>query len=124
MDSRYPTFWSPTLIFLGSKFLSRSGGQLYARDDFHQGKPLIEVMTQEGTSFMSALRKFPKISIYASALNDRTVPFPTGAIQRHDPFARAERKMLKGRSKLLLSEEYPVDLREGGMKMCASSLCL
>lgn len=27
---RYPTFWSPTLIFLGSKFLSRSGGQLYA----------------------------------------------------------------------------------------------
>ena len=71
---------------------------------------------------MTALRKFPKISIYASALNDRTVSFPTGAIQRHDMFARAERRMLKGRSKLLLPEDYPVDLREGGLKMYAADL--
>jgi len=45
----------------------------YAKDDFYKEKPLIEVMTEKDSSFMIALRKFPQVAIYASALNDLTV---------------------------------------------------
>ena len=66
---------------------------------------------------MDALQKFPQISIYASAINDITVPYPTGAIEQLDPFARANRRMMKGRKKLILPEGYPIDLEEGGLQL-------
>lgn len=54
-------------------------------------------------------------------MKDRTVPYPTGAIESHDPFALARAKATKiaearGEDTRLLSK-YVIDIEEGGLKV-------
>jgi hypothetical protein len=54
-------------------------------------------------------------------VKDRTVPYPTGAIESHDPFALARAKATKiaearGEDTRLLSK-YVIDIREGGLEV-------
>ncbi|KAL7341107.1 ADP-ribose pyrophosphatase [Rhodotorula toruloides] len=111
----YSSFWSRTFRYLGGRLLSRTGRQLYERDRFlplrftdgadkkgvrgEKGKveaaPLLKVMADPRYSFYKALQKFERIDVFANIVNDRTVPFPTGALESHDPVrslhtARAE----------------------------------
>jgi len=86
--------------FIGGRLLSRTGEQLYIRDsgwesdnELHQHKQssnlkvgLIESMARPGSIFILALNRFQKITIYANAVNDMTVPFRTGCIEEWDPF--------------------------------------
>lgn len=50
-------------------------------------------------------------------VNDRTVPYPTGAIEAHDPFALAKAKALAGMKERGEDLESPVDYAEGGLDM-------
>jgi hypothetical protein len=119
---------------VGSRLLSRSGAQLYARDRFHKGRPLLEVMSEHGTSFRNALEAFDRVDLYANAVKDtsgglslspyfplladkyaqRTVPFPTAAITTHDPFAYA---MQKARERKAYDPAADIDLRDGGLEV-------
>lgn len=45
---QFPTFLSRLFSFFGPRVLSRSGSQLYAKDDFLGGRPLLEILAQPG----------------------------------------------------------------------------
>jgi hypothetical protein len=68
---RYRGVFAGLIHWGGSNLLSRSGRQMYARDRFHDGKPLLEVMSEPGSSFHAALVAFERIEIYANAFQDR-----------------------------------------------------
>ncbi|GAA5854978.1 hypothetical protein JCM8547_002330 [Rhodosporidiobolus lusitaniae] len=55
-------------------------------------EPLLKIMADPKYSFYRALSKFERIEVFANTVNDRTVPFVTGAIEAHDPFALARAK--------------------------------
>lgn len=118
---RFPGRMSAVLNTLGAKLLSRTGEQLYAGDDYHSGKPLLEVMSQPGTSFYDAVMRFKHKSIYANSMNDRTVPFATGAFPMagKDNFARAARLARKHQ----VRETDPLDFDLGGLKITMDPEC-
>lgn len=122
---RYRGVFPAFIHFAGARLLSRTGAQLYARDKFSKGKPLLEVMAEPGSSFFEALKNFERVEVYANALQDRTVPFPTGGIAAHDFFDEARRKSREARDSLKLlrdnEEGEKLDMREGGMEMCVTS---
>ncbi|GFZ49245.1 LOW QUALITY PROTEIN: hypothetical protein JCM24511_06995 [Saitozyma sp. JCM 24511] len=84
---RYNTVLSTVLCWLGARLLSRSGEQLYVADSYADGRPLLEVMADPDEAFNRALRRFKRIEIFANAVNDHTVPYPSAAIETVDHFA-------------------------------------
>lgn len=46
---------------------------------------MLKILADPQFSFYRALAKFERIEVFANAVNDRTVPFPTGAFELHDP---------------------------------------
>lgn len=50
-------------------------------------------------------------------MNDRTVPYPTGAIEAHDPFALARAKAREIMDARQEDPNSPVDYAEGGLEM-------
>ncbi|KAG0144066.1 hypothetical protein CROQUDRAFT_660414 [Cronartium quercuum f. sp. fusiforme G11] len=109
-------FVGSTVHFFGSRSLSRTGSQLYLADRYHtypnapahaQKYPLVALLAHPDTSFYKALLLFKQLRIYANAVNDRTVPFVTGAAEPVDVFylaQRAAKKYLKSHSELGDSE--------------------
>ncbi|KZS90706.1 DUF676-domain-containing protein [Sistotremastrum niveocremeum HHB9708] len=86
---RYPSFLSYLTTTLGPRLLSRTGEQFYGVDKWSgskSGRSLLQVMSDERRVFMRGLKSFEKISIYANAVNDVTVPYVTAAIETFDPF--------------------------------------
>jgi hypothetical protein len=135
---RYRGTWSAFTGLVGSRLLSRSGAQMYARDRFHDGKPLLELMSEHGTSFRNALEAFERVEVYANAVMDRsvcfslftcdlvilttffvnrTVPFPSAAIVAHDPFAYARHKAAKRNHLDVSDPDAEIDLRDGGLEV-------
>ncbi|KAF9006091.1 putative serine esterase-domain-containing protein [Cyathus striatus] len=88
---RYPSFMSSVFSSLGPKLLSRTGEQFYCADKWSpNGRPLLIVMADPNRIFYQALSLFKHIRIYANAVNDRTVPYCTAAIELNDPFVKHE----------------------------------
>ncbi|KAL7280725.1 hypothetical protein ACG7TL_005667 [Trametes sanguinea] len=84
---RYPTMISSLFAFFGPKLLSRTGEQFYIVDKWSKnGRPLLEVMADPNRLFYQALTLFEHVRIYANAVNDVTVPYPTAAIEEEDIF--------------------------------------
>ncbi|KAI9064022.1 DUF676-domain-containing protein [Trametes sanguinea] len=84
---RYPTVISSLFAFFGPKLLSRTGEQFYIVDKWSKnGRPLLEVMADPNRLFYQALTLFEHVRIYANAVNDVTVPYPTAAIEEEDTF--------------------------------------
>ncbi|SPO27661.1 uncharacterized protein UTRI_04302_B [Ustilago trichophora] len=52
----------------------------------NKGLCLIEALSDPRFTFLSALRQFSRIDIYANAIADLTVPYRTAAFEPHDPF--------------------------------------
>ncbi|KAG6334672.1 hypothetical protein ID866_4421 [Astraeus odoratus] len=93
---RYPTALSIVSSFFGRNFLSRTGEQFFCVDRWSpKGRPLIEVLSDPDYIFYQALLLFPNIRIYANAINDRTVPYVTAAIEPTDPFSEYQRNGMK-----------------------------
>ncbi|UZJ54868.1 hypothetical protein CBS101457_004188 [Exobasidium rhododendri] len=91
--------------YIGGRLLSRTGEQLYLLDsgwesdsevDAHERITpasssrskvgLVESMSRPGSTFIRALNRFKKVTLYANAVNDMTVPYRTGCIEEWDPF--------------------------------------
>lgn len=73
--------------YLGSRTLSTSGQQMFLVDSFRDtGRPLLAVLADPNSIFVRGLSIFKNKSIYANAINDRSVPYYTSAISRVDPF--------------------------------------
>jgi len=84
---RLPNFIS-TVLSSWAPRLSRTGEQFYCVDKWGPtGKPLLQVMADPERIFYRALALFPHITMYANAINDRTVPYFTAAIDMENPFA-------------------------------------
>ncbi|BGP36287.1 hypothetical protein JCM10449v2_000185 [Rhodotorula kratochvilovae] len=141
---QYKTFWSSTFRFLGSRLLSRTGNQLYERDRFlpehfnpaakeeqkprkglgkylprprGAAEPLLKIMADPRYSFYRALSRFERVEIFANTVNDRTVPFPTGGIEAHDPFALARAKAQKLAKARGDDPDAEVNIRDGGLEI-------
>ncbi|ORY90238.1 putative serine esterase-domain-containing protein [Leucosporidium creatinivorum] len=82
-----------------------------------KAEPLLSVMADPKYSFFKALSAFERVEIYANTVNDRTVPFPTGAIEIHDPFALARAKAQKVASARGDDPDHPLDIRDGGLEV-------
>lgn len=94
------------------------GAQPHKKSKRGEAEPLLKVMADPRYSFHRAIQRFERVEIFANSLCDRTVPYPTGAIEAHDPFAlarvRAEKAM---RARGHDPDDHELDLRDGGLEM-------
>lgn len=82
-----------------------------------QAETLLKVLADPQFSFYRALRKFERVETFANAVNDRTVPFATGAFELHDPFALARAKARKAAIARGDDPEGELDLIDGGLEI-------
>ncbi|WRT64856.1 uncharacterized protein IL334_001792 [Kwoniella shivajii] len=93
---KYNTLLSTVLGFLGARVMSRSGEQMWVKDTYsdEDQRPLLEIMADPRGIFYQGLEQFDRLDIYASAVNDHSVPYPTAAIEPTDHFAQWGEKNL------------------------------
>ncbi|OQE47413.1 hypothetical protein PENCOP_c001G00098 [Penicillium coprophilum] len=76
---------------LGPRTISASGRQMWLVDSFRDtGRPLLGVLADPGSIFMTGLKKFRQRSVYANIVNDRSVLFYTSGLSKVDPFRDLE----------------------------------
>ncbi|GAA6018232.1 hypothetical protein JCM11491_005642 [Sporobolomyces phaffii] len=93
------------------------GGGGGRRKKKEQAEPLLKILADPEFSFYRALAKFERIEVFANTVNDRTVPFPTGAFELHDPFALARAKARKAAEQRGDDPEGDLDFRDGGLEI-------
>lgn len=72
---------------LGARTLSISGRQLFGIDKFRDtGRPLLSVLTDPNSIFMSGLRRFKRHTLYCNIVNDRAAVYYTTGIAKTDPY--------------------------------------
>ncbi|KAI0024126.1 DUF676-domain-containing protein [Xylariomycetidae sp. FL0641] len=100
---------------LGARTLSMSGRQLFLIDDFRgTGRPLLSVLADPSSIFVTGLRRFRRRTLYANVVNDRSVVYYSAAISKTDPFADTERivaRFVPGYENVVLDPTNPVSLR-------------
>ncbi|KAF5988567.1 hypothetical protein FBULB1_1443 [Fusarium bulbicola] len=100
---------------LGARTLSMSGRQLFMIDRFRDTKrPLLAMLADPESIFMSGLKKFKRRTLYANITNDQSVLYYTSAITKHDPYANLEKvnlNYLKGCEGVILDPDHPIALR-------------
>lgn len=80
-----------------------SGRQLFTIDEFRDtDRPLLSVMADTKSIFMSGLRKFKRHTLYSNIVNDRSAVYYTTCIQKTDPY----RKLNKLNPNFLDEEKY------------------
>ncbi|KAJ5514209.1 hypothetical protein N7463_003761 [Penicillium fimorum] len=76
---------------LGPRTISASGRQMWLVDSFRDtGRPLLGVLADPESIFITGLKKFRKRSVYANIVNDRSVLFYTSGLSKVDPFRDLE----------------------------------
>lgn len=72
---------------LGARTLCMSGRQLFGIDKFRDtGKPILAVLADPNSIFMSGLAKFRRHTLYTNITNDRSAVYYTTAIAKTDPY--------------------------------------
>ncbi|EHA52045.1 hypothetical protein MGG_06006 [Pyricularia oryzae 70-15] len=101
---------------LGARTLSLSGRQLFGIDKFRDtGRPLIAVMTDQESIFMSGLRRFKRHTLYSNIVNDRAAVYYTTSISKTDPFVDLDKVKLnfvEGYENVILDPDCPVRPKE------------
>ncbi|KAI1140489.1 DUF676-domain-containing protein [Hypoxylon sp. FL0543] len=99
---------------LGARTLSMSGRQLFTIDDYRgTGRPLLAVLADPESVFMSGLRRFKRRTLYANVVNDRSATYYTTCIAKTDPYtdtSRIKPNYLKGYEDVILDPLNPVSL--------------
>lgn len=97
---------------LGARTLSVSGRQLFGVDKFRDtGKPLIAVLADPKSIFMTGLARFKRRSLYANITNDRTAVWYTTSISKTDPYtdlSKVKVNYLRGYENVILDPVDPV----------------
>lgn len=93
-----------------------SGKQLFMVDNFREtGRPILEVMADPNSIFITGLRRFKRHSLYSNIINDRTAPFYTTGISKIDPFVDLNAvniEYVEGYEDVILDSERPFSLKE------------
>lgn len=88
-----------------------SGHQLFTIDKFRDTeRPLLQVMTDPKSIFMSGLRKFKRHTLYANITNDKSAVYYTTCIQKTDPYKKLDMikpNYIEGRGDVILDPETP-----------------
>lgn len=96
---------------VGARSLSMSGRQLFIIDNFRDTeRPLLSVMADPQSIFMSGLRKFKRHTLYSNIINDRSAVYYTTCIQKTDPYRKLDYitpNFVKGRSNVVLDPANP-----------------
>ncbi|ATY65956.1 lipase serine [Cordyceps militaris] len=96
---------------VGARTLSMSGQQLFTTDSFRDtGRPLLQVMADPASIFMSGLRRFKRHTLYANITNDKSAVYYTTCIQKTDPYRDLDLvrpNFLPGRAEVLLDPHAP-----------------
>ncbi|KAI1081281.1 putative serine esterase-domain-containing protein [Whalleya microplaca] len=97
---------------LGARTLSTSGAQLFTIDDFRStGRPLLAILADPDTIFMSGLARFRRRTLYTNVVNDRSAVYYTTAITKHDPYtdvSRLKPNYLPRYAPVILDPTHPV----------------
>ncbi|KAJ9107445.1 hypothetical protein QFC21_000898 [Naganishia friedmannii] len=103
-------FWQWVAVKWAYSLLGRTGDQLYTWDKYstQDERSLLEVMSDSDEVFIKALNSFQRIDFFANAVQDHTVPYPTGAINYDDPFVQIP-------AKSSVNEEIVVETDEAGI---------
>lgn len=100
---------------LGARTLSTSGRQLFLIDSFRDtNRPLLSVLSDPSSIFMTALSKFKHRVLYANIINDRSAPYYTTSNSTSDPFSNLDEMnlhYLPGYAPVLLDPANPVSLK-------------
>lgn len=100
---------------LGARTLSESGRQLFVVDSFRDdGRPLLAVMTDPKSIFMTGLRKFKRPTLYCNIVNDRSVVYYSAAISKTDPYTDPDTlnvNFLDGFEDVILDPKLPFDAK-------------
>jgi len=99
---------------LGARTLCMSGRQLFGIDNFRgTGKPILAIMADPSSIFMSGLAKFKRRTLYANIINDRSVVNYTASIAKTNPYtdlSKVKVNYLKGYEDVILDPQNPVAL--------------
>ncbi|KAM7185396.1 putative serine esterase (DUF676) domain containing protein [Naviculisporaceae sp. PSN 640] len=110
---------------LGARTLSLSGQQLFGVDKFRDtGKPLVAVLADPKSIFMSGLSRFKRRTLYANVVNDRTAVYYTTSFSKTDPFTDLEGirvNYVKGYEDVVLDPVDPVTYLDHEEKTRAKS---
>lgn len=100
---------------VGARTLSMSGRQLFIIDKFRDtDRPLLSVMADPQSIFMSGLRKFKRHTLYSNIINDRSAVYYTTCIQKTDPYrdlGTVKPNFVPGRSNVILDPANPFTTR-------------
>jgi hypothetical protein len=101
-----------TFNVLGARTLCMSGRQLFGIDKFRDtGKPLLAVLADPNSIFMSGLARFKRHTLYTNITNDRSAVHYTTGISKTDPYtdmSRVHAHFLPGWDDVLLDPSDPV----------------
>ncbi len=96
---------------VGARTLSMSGQQLFTTDRFRDtDRPLLQVMADPNSIFMSGLRKFKRHTLYANITNDKSAVYYTTCIQKTDPYRNLDfirPNYIPSRGEVLLDPQTP-----------------
>ncbi|KAI1808056.1 DUF676-domain-containing protein [Daldinia bambusicola] len=97
---------------LGARMLCMSGRQLFIIDKFRDtGRPLLEVLADPESIFISGLRKFKRRTLYANVVHDRSAPYYTTCISKTDPYtdlSKVKANFVEGYDNVILDPLNPV----------------
>lgn len=100
---------------LGARTLSTSGRQLFLIDSFRDtNRPLLSVLSNPSSIFMTGLSKFKHRVLYANIINDRSAPYYTTSNSISDPFAKLDEvnlHYLPNYAPVILDPNNPVSLK-------------
>lgn len=111
---RTPLLGIPNKLFnvLGARTLCMSGRQLFGIDRFRDtGKPLLAVLADPNSIFMSGLARFARHTLYTNITNDRSAVHYTTGISKTDPYtdlSRVKLRFLPGWDEVILDPLNPV----------------
>ena len=105
--------WANQLFnVLGARTLCMSGRQLFGIDRFRDtGKPLLAVLADPNSIFMSGLARFKRHTLYTNITNDRSAVHYTTGISKTDPYtdlSRVNVRFLEGWEDVILDPHNPV----------------
>ncbi|KAI1335393.1 DUF676-domain-containing protein [Xylariaceae sp. FL0016] len=99
---------------LGARTLSKSGHQLFTIDDFRDtGRPLLAILADPDSIFITGLKKFKRRTLYSNVVNDRSAVYYTTCITKTDPYTdmtRVKPNYIKGYEDVILDPANPVSL--------------
>lgn len=99
---------------IGARTLSQSGRQLFVVDKFRDtSRPLLSILSDPNSIFISGLQKFKRRTLYANIVNDRSAVYYTTGISKTDPFtdlSKVQIHYLDGHGEVIVDANRPVTL--------------